>query len=192
MLSLIDQRSSGVSDMRLSSGRQQLVLTSWSWLPHDSLFLVLKVVILHTEACAHLHCTTTFGCSMHGHTAAIQQLETLLSQVQSETVQLHLVAALQSLHREGQLLPATQREVLSAMLREHGASAILQTGDAQTPQHRRSFTGSSEGSVSGGHLMAGNQASPGIPRQPSNLTRRPSDLGQPISGQSDHFFPTFN
>ncbi|DBA87750.1 hypothetical protein WJX77_004203 [Trebouxia sp. C0004] len=103
-------------------------------------------------------------------------------EVQNETVQLHLVAALQSLHREGELLPATQKEVLSAMLREHGASAILQTGDAQTPQHRSSFTGSSEGSVSGGHLMASNQASPGIPRQPSNLTRRPSDLGPPISG----------
>ncbi|DBB17843.1 hypothetical protein WJX82_008236 [Trebouxia sp. C0006] len=103
-------------------------------------------------------------------------------EVQNETVQLHLVAALQSLHREGELLPATQRDVLSAMLREHGASAILQTGDAQTPQHRRSFTGSSEGTVAGGHLMASNQASPGIPRQPSNLTRRPSDLGQPISG----------
>lgn len=103
-------------------------------------------------------------------------------EVQNETVQLHLVAALQSLHREGELLPATQKEVLSAMLREHGASAILQTGDAQTPQHRRSFTGSSEGSVLGGHLMASNQASPGVPRQPSNLTRRPSDLGPPISG----------
>ncbi|KAL0024265.1 hypothetical protein WJX79_000849 [Trebouxia sp. C0005] len=103
-------------------------------------------------------------------------------EVQNETVQLHLVAALQSLHREGELLPATQRDVLSAMLREHGAAAILQTGDTQTPQHRRSFTGSSEGSVSGGHLMASNQASPGIPRQPSNLTRRPSDLGPPISG----------
>ncbi|KAA6425912.1 MAG: hypothetical protein FRX49_04287, partial [Trebouxia sp. A1-2] len=103
-------------------------------------------------------------------------------EVQNETVQLHLVAALQSLHREGELLPATQRDVLSAMLREHGAAAILQTGDTQMPQHRRSFTGSSEGSVSGGHLMASNQASPGIPRQPSNLTRRPSDLGPPISG----------
>ena len=89
---------------------------------------------------------------------------------------------MQSLHREGELLPATQREVLSAMLREHGATVILHTIDAQTPQHRRSFTASSDGSLSGGTLAMGNRASPGIPRHNSGLARRPSELGPSISG----------
>lgn len=97
-------------------------------------------------------------------------------------MQLHLVAALQSLHREGELLPPTQREVLAAMLKEHGAAAVLHAADPQVPQHRRSFTGSPDGGVPGGHLVAGNQASPAIPRHSSNLARKPSDLGPAISG----------
>lgn len=104
-------------------------------------------------------------------------------QVQNETVRLHLVAALQSLHREGELLPTTQRDVLAAMLKEHGVTAMLYNTDVQTAQHS-SFTGSSDGGSSGGHLVAGNQASPAIPRHTSNLARRPSDLGPPISGES--------
>ena len=98
-------------------------------------------------------------------------------------MQLQLVAAMQSLHREGDLLPATQKNVLSAMLKEHGATATqLRTADGQTSQYGRSRTGSSDGAISGDHLVSGNQASPGMPRHSSHATRRPSDLGPPISG----------
>ena len=99
-------------------------------------------------------------------------------QVHNETVQLHLVAALQSLHRESELLPAAQREVLTVMLREHGLTAGMQTASNQPLGHRRSFTGSSDGSISSGHLVAGSQSLPGLPRASAGVTRRPSDASQ--------------
>lgn len=99
-------------------------------------------------------------------------------QVHNETVQLHLVAALQSLHRESELLPAAQREVLTVMLREHGLTAGMQTASSQPSGHRRSFTGSSDGSISSGHLVAGNHSLPGLPRASAGVTRRPSDASQ--------------
>ena len=99
-------------------------------------------------------------------------------QVHNETVQLHLVAALQSLHRESELLPAAQREVLTVMLREHGLTAGMQTASNQPLGHRRSFTGSSDGSISSGHLVPGSQSLPGLPRASTGVTRRPSDASQ--------------
>lgn len=103
-------------------------------------------------------------------------------QVQNETVQLHLMAALQSLSREGELLPANQREVLSAMLREHGVTATPHASDTALPHHRRSFTASPDSSGSVAHLGASSQTPPGVPRHSTNMTRRPSDLGPSISG----------
>lgn len=107
-------------------------------------------------------------------------------QVHNETVQLHLVAALQSLHRESELLPAPQREVLMVMLREHGLTAGVQSASSQPPMHRRSFTGSSDGSISSGHLVASNQSSPGLPRAHAGLTRRQSDAAQLNQGSYLH------
>ena len=107
-------------------------------------------------------------------------------QVQNETVQLHLMAALQSLHREGALLPSTQREVLAAMLREHGAAAAphAHATDATLSHNRRSFSSSASPDGSGlpPHLVTSSQTPPGIPRHPSGTTRRPSELGPAISG----------
>lgn len=103
-------------------------------------------------------------------------------QVQSETVQLHLLAALQSLHREAELLGSTQREVLSAMLREHGAAAAphAHATDASLSHNRRS-THSEEAALAM-QLAASGQPSPNIPRHISHNTRRPSELGPAISG----------
>ena len=99
-------------------------------------------------------------------------------------MQLHLIAALQSLHRESELLPAPQREVLTVMLREHGLTAGIQSVSSQPPMQRRSFTGSSDGSISSGHLVASNQSSPGLPRASAGLTRRQSDAAQLSQGNS--------
>lgn len=71
-----------------------------------------------------------------------------IMQVHNETVQLHLVAALQSLHREAQLLPSSQREVLGVVLREHGLGTAAQTRTSQPALHRKSFTVSSTGNES--------------------------------------------
>lgn len=105
-------------------------------------------------------------------------------QVQHETVQLHLLAALQSLHREAELLPSTQREVLSAMLREHGAAAAphAHATDASLSHTRRSFTTHSDGSGLAAHLVASSQPPPSITRHSTNTIRRPSGLGPAISG----------
>lgn len=97
-------------------------------------------------------------------------------QVHNETVQLHLVAALQSLHRESELLKAPQKEVLTVMLREHGLTAGMQPASSQAAMHRLSFTGSSDSTISSGHLVASNQASPGLPRASGGVTRRQSDV----------------
>ena len=109
-------------------------------------------------------------------------------QVQHETVQLHLLAALQSLHREAELLASTQREVLSAMLREHGAAAAphAHATDASLSHNRRAFTTHSEGGGHAAHLVASSQLPPGLPRHSTNVTRRPSELGPAISGPVLH------
>lgn len=96
------------------------------------------------------------------------------------------MAALQSLHREGELLPSTQREVLAVMLREHGATAAphAHATDASLSHSRRSFRmgASSEGGGLASHLMASNQTPPGIPRYSTHTTSGPSELGPAISG----------
>lgn len=118
----------------------------------------------------------------------IDQSPCTLCQVQSETVQLHLMAALQSLHREGELLPSTQREVLAVMLREHGATAAphAHATDASLSHGRRSFRmgASSDGGGVASHLMASSQTPPGIPRHSTNTPSRPSELGPAISGMN--------
>ena len=136
------------------------------------------------------------------YTPGVRQSATALTccaymQVSNETVQLHLVAAMQSLHREGELLPASQKEVLSAMLREHGATALSHASDAaQASQQRRisssgrtgstgHLTASSQGKIgSTGHLTTSNQGTPDAPRHAVHLTKRTSDLGPSISGTS--------
>ena len=96
------------------------------------------------------------------------------------------MAALQSLHREGELLPSTQREVLAAMLREHGAAAAphAHAADASLSHSRRSFSSSAspDGGGLASHLVASSQTPPGMPRQSNSTTRRPSELGPAISG----------
>lgn len=53
VLCLFDQRRSAVNDWSLGTASKQHVLTSYDWLPHESLSVVLQVLLLHTEACAH-------------------------------------------------------------------------------------------------------------------------------------------
>lgn len=97
------------------------------------------------------------------------------------------MAALQSLHREGELLPSTQREVLAVMLREHGAAAAphAHATDASLSHARRSFRmgASSDGVGLASHPMASSQTPPGIPtRYSTKTTSGPSELGPAISG----------
>ncbi|KAL3158276.1 hypothetical protein ABBQ38_010522 [Trebouxia sp. C0009 RCD-2024] len=147
-------------------------------------FLLQKVLMVLT----YLHRRTPATAPAHLHTLANACFTALRAadtcEVQHETVQLHLLAALQSLHREAELLPSTQREVLSAMLREHGAAAAphAHATDASLSHPRRSFTTHSEGGGLAAHLVASSQPPPSIPRHSTNTTRRPSELGPAISG----------
>ena len=62
----------------------------------------------------------------HTHTPhAMEKERGMGSQVGEEKVRLHLVAALQALKREAQLLDGPQRELLATMLRDH---AVLLPG----------------------------------------------------------------